>query len=126
MAQDATKDTRPQDAKSGPGAEQIAAWKQQHGDVSSMRAEFVDDDGREIDLEIYVRKPQRMHYDRLLKDISLKPGKAMVNFILSVLLWPSSERFRQLCEKYPGISASLGAEMSEGMGFQADVIRKKL
>ena len=104
----------------------IAELKARHKDLSEMAFSFTGDDEKEVSGALYCRKPQKPHIDKLMKDVAAKPGKAMMNLVLSVLVHPAPDVFRALCEKYPGLSATIGGELTEDLGFGADVIRKKL
>lgn len=91
-----------------------------------LTSEFIDDDRKEVSVEIVCKKPQAAAINRFMKDMMQKPHKALLNLVLDVIVHPSKDKFRQLCEQYPGIAASIGGELTEGAGFGADVVRKKL
>ena len=117
---------KPQQQTTDSFVEQIASWKQQHGDVIEIQAEESGDPELD-DLTIFCKKPGRTELSRFIKDAASGDAlKAQNNFFFGCLLYPAPDVVKAIVDKKPGLIVALGNELQSLTGINQSFFMKKL
>ncbi len=100
--------------------------KQKYGKVYEIVVELEDEDGNEVKKEFTFKKPQSIHFDRLLKEMSSKPSAAMKNFLFSLVIDEDRDKLESTIQEYPGAVAGITDKLNDKIGLNATVTIKKL
>lgn len=110
-----------------PFADQIAAWKKEHGKVYELNSgSGLDLPARLQGTVFIVRQPSRAELSRLLRDAGKDPLGQITNLLLDITLTPSRAELGQLLEQVPALAVSLQTGLQQSCGLGIDFSAREL
>lgn len=101
----------------GPTTEQLAQWRQQHGELLELSA---DDDEHVGGCVFIFREPGKTQLSRFIQKAMKNAYGAMRQFTFDLLLYPSREEVTRLFDEKPGLLVAIGGALQRETGTGAD------
>ena len=95
-------------------------------DVYSLT--WTDEDGKEAELEMYLRPVEKEQLEFFLARVQEKKSLIDTSRIIieQLLVYPDKQTVGKIFDRAPGLPGSIGAELQQGTGLDAETQKKRL